>query len=89
MRVPKELHPYLPSEISYSIKGLDLETARFRCKLLGSRLAGAAGDLAKKQYTLDDIAAKWGFCDASSFCHAFKKLYSCRPGEFHSRNPIL
>ena len=29
MRVPKELHPYLPSEISNSIKGLDLETARF------------------------------------------------------------
>lgn len=56
---------------------------------LRSRLAGAARDLAKKQYTLDDIAAKWGFCDASSFCHAFKKLYSCRPGEFHSRNPIL
>ena len=40
---------YLPSEISYSIKGLDLETARFRCKLLGNRLAGAARDLAKKQ----------------------------------------
>ena len=40
MRVPKELHPYLPSEISYSIKGLDLETARFRCKLLGNRLRG-------------------------------------------------
>ena len=38
MRVPKELHPYLPSEISYSIKGLDLETARFRCKLPGDRL---------------------------------------------------
>ena len=33
MRVPKELHPYLPSEISYSIKGLDLETARFRTGL--------------------------------------------------------
>ena len=33
MRIPKELHPYLPSEISYSIKGLDLETARFRCNL--------------------------------------------------------
>ena len=40
MRVPKELHPYLPSEISYSIKGLDLETACFRCKLLGNRLRG-------------------------------------------------
>ena len=40
MRVPKELHPYLPSEISYSIKGLDLETARFRCKLLANRLRG-------------------------------------------------
>ena len=33
MRVPEELHPYLPSEISYSIKGLDLETARFIRKL--------------------------------------------------------
>ena len=40
MRVPKELHPYLRSEISYSIKGLDWETARFRCKLLGNRLRG-------------------------------------------------
>ena len=40
MRVPKELHLYLPSEISYSIKGLDFETARFRCKLLANRLRG-------------------------------------------------
>jgi hypothetical protein len=52
MRVPKELHPYLPSEISYSIKGLDLETARFRCKLLGNHLAGAARDLAKNNIPL-------------------------------------
>ena len=38
MRVPKELHPYLSSEISYPIGDLDLKTAHFRCKLLGDRL---------------------------------------------------
>ncbi len=54
---------------------------------LRSRLAGAARDIAKSQYTMADIAARWGFCDASSFCNAFKKLYGCRPGEFPSRKP--
>ena len=38
MRVPRELHPYLSSEISYPIGDLDLKTAHFRCKLLGDRL---------------------------------------------------
>ena len=37
MRVPKELHPHLSSEISYPIGDLDLKTAHFRCKLLGDR----------------------------------------------------
>ena len=38
MRVPKELHPHLSSEIFYPIGDLDLKTAHFRCKLLGDRL---------------------------------------------------
>ncbi len=53
---------------------------------LRSRLAAAARDVAKGQYTMEDIAARWGFCDASSFCNAFKKVYRCRPAQFSRGN---
>lgn len=49
---------------------------------LHERLSRAARDVADGRMTLEDIASKWGFCDAGSFCRAFKQLYHCRPGQF-------
>ncbi len=49
------------------------------------RLSHAAGEVRSGLYTLNEIAERHGFCDASSFCNAFKKIYRCTPNEFRSR----
>ncbi len=50
------------------------------------RLSNAANDVKTGLFTLNEIAEKHGFCDASSFCNAFKKLYRCTPNEFKLRH---
>ena len=50
------------------------------------RLANAANDVKRGTYTLNEIAERHGFCDASSFCHAFRKVYRCTTHEFKKRN---
>lgn len=50
------------------------------------RLSKAAYDLKSGTFTLNDIAEKYGFCDASSFCNAFKKIYGCTPSNFKRRH---
>ncbi len=49
------------------------------------RLAAAARDVAAGTLTLADIAQKWGFCDSSSFCNAFRKVYRCSPAGYRRR----
>lgn len=49
------------------------------------RLTNAANDVRTGIYTLNEIAERHGFCDASSFCHAFRKVYRCTPNEFKAR----
>ena len=49
------------------------------------RLSNAANEVRSGLYTLNEIAERYGFCDASSFCNAFKKIYRCTPNEFKSR----
>lgn len=50
------------------------------------RLANSANDIKSGRYTLNEIAFRHGFCDASSLCKAFKKVYRCTPNEFKSRH---
>ena len=50
------------------------------------RLSNAANEVCSGLYTLNEIAERHGFCDASSFCNAFKKIYRCTPNEFKSRS---
>ena len=49
------------------------------------RLSNAANEVRSGLYTLNEIAERHGFCDASSFCNAFKKIYRCTPNEFKVR----
>ncbi|MBO7147212.1 MAG: helix-turn-helix transcriptional regulator [Lentisphaeria bacterium] len=49
------------------------------------RLSKAANDVKSGFFTLNEIAERHGFCDASSFCNAFKKIYRCTPNEFKLR----
>ena len=49
------------------------------------RLTNAAYDVKRGIYTLNEIAERHGFCDASSFCHAFRKVYRCTTHEFKKR----
>ena len=48
------------------------------------RLSHAANEVRSGLYTLNEIAERYGFCDGSSFCNAFKKVYNCTPHEFQS-----
>ena len=50
------------------------------------RLTNAANDVKRGIYTLSEIAERHGFCDASSFCHAFRKVYRCTTHEFKKRS---
>lgn len=50
------------------------------------RLSNAANEVRSGLYTLNEIAERHGFCDASSFCNAFKKIYRCTPNEFKFRS---
>ncbi|MCI6288197.1 MAG: AraC family transcriptional regulator [Lentisphaeria bacterium] len=50
------------------------------------RLSNAANEVRSGLYTLNEIAERHGFCDASSFCNAFKKIYRCTPNEFKQRD---
>lgn len=46
------------------------------------RLGNAANDIKSGLFTLNEIAFRHGFCDASSLCNAFKKVYHCTPSKF-------
>ncbi len=48
------------------------------------RMTNAAKDLLAGHYSIEEIALKWGFFDASHFGHAFKKFYRISPGQFVS-----
>ena len=48
------------------------------------RLSHAANEVRSGLYTLNEIAERYGFCDGSSFCNAFKKVYNCTPHEFQN-----
>ena len=50
------------------------------------RLANAANDIKAGLYTLNEVAFRHRFCDASSLCNAFKKVYRCTPNEFKYRH---
>ena len=50
------------------------------------RLSKAAYDLKTNTISLNEIAEKYGFYDASSFCNAFKKIYGCTPSVFKKRH---
>ena len=49
------------------------------------RLGNAANDIKGGLFTLNEIAFRHGFCDASSLCNAFKKVYHCTPAQFKLR----
>lgn len=49
------------------------------------RLGNAANDIKSGLFTLNEIAFRHGFCDASSLCNAFKKVYHCTPAQFKQR----
>lgn len=49
------------------------------------RLGNAANDIKSGLFTLNEIAFRHGFCDASSLCNAFKKVYHCTPAQFKLR----
>lgn len=54
--------------------------------VLRVRLTNAANDVKRGIYTLSEIAERHGFCDSSSFCHAFRKVYRCTTHEFKKRS---
>ena len=49
---------------------------------LHARLSKVAEELLYSSYSLNEIAERWGFFDASSLSHAFFKVFNCRPGSF-------
>lgn len=38
--------------------------------------------------SITDIAYRYGYCDASSYCRAFKKHFKCTPKEFRDSKKI-
>ncbi len=46
------------------------------------RLARARRDLIEGAYSIQAIAHRWGFADASHFCRAFKRLYGAAPTDY-------
>jgi AraC-like DNA-binding protein len=49
------------------------------------RLARARRDLAAWAGPVSDIAARWGFSDASHFARAFRAEYGCTPRDYRAR----
>jgi AraC-like DNA-binding protein len=49
------------------------------------RLARARRDLAAWTDPISDIAARWGFSDASHFARAFRAEYGCTPRDYRAR----
>lgn len=49
---------------------------------LHARLSKVAEELLYSNYSLNELAERWGFFDASSLSHAFYKVFNCRPGAF-------
>ena len=49
---------------------------------LHARLSKVAEELLYSNYSLNELADRWGFFDASSLSHAFYKVFNCRPGAF-------
>jgi AraC-like DNA-binding protein len=47
-----------------------------------ARLSFAANDLKSGTMAIEEVAEKWSFFDNSHFCHAFKELYGCTPGQY-------
>ncbi|MBQ4481274.1 MAG: helix-turn-helix domain-containing protein [Victivallales bacterium] len=47
-----------------------------------ARLDQCAADLRTGQYALKEIARRHGFCDASSLCNAFRRVFKCTPTTF-------
>lgn len=53
------------------------------------RMSNAARDLISGRLTQDEIAERWGFFDASHFCHAFKSFYRTTPKQFVMRKSLI
>ena len=49
---------------------------------LRARLDQCAADLRSGQFVLKEIARRHGFCDASSLCNAFRRVFKCTPMNF-------
>ena len=87
----------VPPSLVDAAQACSLSVSRFSCLFhstmgvsygqfaLRVRLTNAANDVRTGIYTLNEIAERHGFCDASSFCHAFRKVYRCTPNEFKAR----
>ncbi|MBR2904833.1 MAG: helix-turn-helix transcriptional regulator, partial [Lentisphaeria bacterium] len=65
------------SSLFHSVMGISY--GKFALRV---RLGNAANDIKSGLYTLNEIAFRNGFCDASSLCNAFKKVYHCTPAQF-------
>ena len=88
----------IPPSLEAAAQACSLSVSRFSCLFHNSmgvsygqfalrvRLTNAANDVKRGIYTLSEIAERHGFCDASSFCHAFRKVYRCTTHEFKKRN---
>ena len=55
---------------------------------LHARLSKVAEELLYSNYSLNELAERWGFFDASSLSHAFYKVFNCRPGAFKKQKQI-
>ena len=87
----------IPPSLPQAAKACNLSVSRFSALFAAAmgtsfgqfslrvRLAKAATELKNGNFTLSALAEKYGFCDASSLSHAFRKLYGCTPLEFKRR----
>ena len=55
---------------------------------LHARLSKVAEELLYSNYSLNELAERWGFFDASSLSHAFNKVFNCRPGAFKKQKEL-
>lgn len=86
-------HP-IPPTLSEAAAACNLSVSRFselfRITLgrsyghfaLRARLDQCAADLRSGQFVLKEIARRHGFCDASSLCNAFRRVFKCTPTAF-------
>jgi len=57
--------------------------------IVRSKMSKAARLIRNSSSPFKEIAAECGFCDLSSFHHAFRNYFKCAPGEFRKNASLL